>query len=386
MSAGEITACIVARDEQAALGGCLASVQGVVDAVVVVDHGSQDRTAAIAERAGARVIEAPGGHHERARNIYLDAVTTPWVLVIDADERLSERARHALRELTRSAPPAVLGFGLERFEWVGRGRWASSRLVRLFRAHPAIRYFDSRAHASVVPAIEELEGQVVLADAPLHHLDALLPRDHAAKRAFMRERLRAELGSGGLPVMHCFLALELFAEGLDSEATRELHEAIARNPRCEPIARLFLAQQHRMRGRLAEAAEEATHVLALDPDFRGRAGAFVVLADAHDRQGDHESALRVAESALAEGDSAANHLNLAALLADVDLTGARAHFAAAVRVNPWLLRKEVFCEATAACIFLQQDALLARVPRGDLFAAELGHVDEEIADASSSFR
>lgn len=381
-----LTACIVARDEQAALGGCLASVRGVADAIIVVDHGSQDRTAAIAEQAGARVIDAPGGHHERARNVYLDAVTTPWVLVIDADERLSERARQDLRELARSAPPGVLGFGLERFEWIGRGRWASSRLVRLFRAHPTIRYFDSRAHASVVPAIEALEGQVVLADAPLHHLDALLPRDHVAKRAGMRDRLRAELGSGGLPVMHCFLALELFAEGFDELANGELQQAITRNPRCEPIARLFLAQQHRARGRFAEAAREATQVLALDRDFRGRAGAFVVLADAHERRGDREGALRVAESALDEDGSASNHLNLAALLVDVDATTARAHFAAALRANPWLLRKEVFGEAATPCIFVQQDALLERVPRGDLLAAQLGHVHEEIADAPSLLR
>ncbi len=206
MSAGLLTACIVARDEQAALGGCLASVRGVADAIIVVDHGSQDRTAAIAEQAGARVIDAPGGHHERSRNVYLDAATTPWVL------------------------------------------------------------------------------------------------------------------------------------------------------------------------------------LALDPAFRGRAGAFVVLADAHDRRGDREGALRVAQSALAEDGSASNHLNLAALLVDIDATAARAHFAAALRANPWLLRKEVFGEAATPCIFLQQDALLERVPRGDLLAAQLGHVREEIADAPSLLR
>lgn len=381
-----LTACVVARDEQATLGACLASVAPMVDEIVVVDHGSQDDTAAVARAAGARVVASPAAHHEHARNAYLEAVETPWVLVIDADERLSELGQRDLRALAEAASPTVLGLGLERFDWIGRGRWASSRLVRLFRSHPAIRYFASRAHASVVPAIEALGGEVALGEAPLHHVDALLARDHAAKRAGMRRRLEEEIAGGGMAVMRCFLALEQFAVGDDEGATRELHEAFARNPRCEPIARLFLAQQHRVRGRLDEAAREAELVLAAGRAYRGRAGAFVVLADVLDRRGDHDAALRVARQALAEGDSAASHLNLAALLEDVAVDEARIHFAAAVRANPWLLANAVFGEAATPCIFHQQDALLERVPRGDVLGRRLGHVREEIADAPSFVR
>jgi len=346
----------------------------VVSEIIVVDHGSQDDTAAVAGRAGARVIRSAELHHEIARNTYLEVVRTPWVLVLDADERLATAGHEAITSITGAAPPDVLGFGLERYDYIGGGRWAESRLVRLFRANPRIRYFPSRAHASVVPAIEGLGGIVELAEAPIHHLDALAPRDHAKRRAGMRARLEAEIAAGGMAVMRCFLALELFATGQSDAATVELQRAFAENPRCEPIARLFLAQQHRACGRFEDAAQEARRVLDGERTFRGRVGAWVVLADACDARGDIEGAIEACRAALVETPgSAALHLDLAALLAEVDREAARSHFAAAVQKNPWLVSPAIFPEGTPTSIFRQQDSFLTRVPRGDILAASLGH-------------
>ena len=44
-----ISLCMIVRDEERYLGQCLDSVLGVVDEIVVVDTGSQDRTVEIAE-------------------------------------------------------------------------------------------------------------------------------------------------------------------------------------------------------------------------------------------------------------------------------------------------------------------------------------------------
>jgi len=71
------------------LPGCLDSLRGVADELVVVDTGSTDHTVEIARRAGARL-----GHFAwcddfaAARNATLDLATGRWVLSIDADERL----------------------------------------------------------------------------------------------------------------------------------------------------------------------------------------------------------------------------------------------------------------------------------------------------------
>ncbi len=60
-----ISVCIPARDEEATIGRIVAAVHkdlvgevGLVDEIVVMDHSSTDATAAVAQRAGARVVDA----------------------------------------------------------------------------------------------------------------------------------------------------------------------------------------------------------------------------------------------------------------------------------------------------------------------------------------
>lgn len=53
---------MIARNEEAQIGRCLASVAGFCDELLVLDTGSTDNTKSIASEAGARVetIEWPG--------------------------------------------------------------------------------------------------------------------------------------------------------------------------------------------------------------------------------------------------------------------------------------------------------------------------------------
>ena len=76
------------------IGACLASAQGVVDETVVVTVSSTDRTAEIARRAGAMVIEgrAPDSHAERI-NLPIEHARGDWILSLRADEVLDDAAR-----------------------------------------------------------------------------------------------------------------------------------------------------------------------------------------------------------------------------------------------------------------------------------------------------
>ena len=69
-----LSLCVIARNEEAMLSGCLESVAGVVDEIVVVDTGSTDRTIEVALAHGARVLEKPWtDDFSAARNAALDA-------------------------------------------------------------------------------------------------------------------------------------------------------------------------------------------------------------------------------------------------------------------------------------------------------------------------
>ena len=65
-----------------------AAVDGVVREVIVVDGGSQDATAAIADGAGARVIDAPGPRGGQL-NRGAKAARSPWLLFLHADTVLA---------------------------------------------------------------------------------------------------------------------------------------------------------------------------------------------------------------------------------------------------------------------------------------------------------
>jgi glycosyltransferase involved in cell wall biosynthesis len=83
-----LTALIAAKDEARNIGRCLASLSPA-ERTIVVDSQSRDQTAAIAADQGAEVVqfEYRGGYPKK-RQWALDTltITTPWILLLDADE------------------------------------------------------------------------------------------------------------------------------------------------------------------------------------------------------------------------------------------------------------------------------------------------------------
>src|ERR1043166_1643983 len=85
----DISVVVNTLNEEKNLPACLESVRWASD-IVVVDMHSNDRTAEIATKAGCRVFQFERtGYVEPARNFAIAQAKHPWVLVLDADERVS---------------------------------------------------------------------------------------------------------------------------------------------------------------------------------------------------------------------------------------------------------------------------------------------------------
>ena len=54
-----VSLCVIVKNEEENLPGCLGSAADLVDEVVVVDTGSTDRTKEVAARFGAKVFDFP---------------------------------------------------------------------------------------------------------------------------------------------------------------------------------------------------------------------------------------------------------------------------------------------------------------------------------------
>ncbi|MEW6517487.1 MAG: glycosyltransferase family 2 protein [candidate division FCPU426 bacterium] len=105
-----ISAVVHTYNEERNLPDCLASL-AFCDEIVVVDNESTDRTVELARAAGARVAVFSGrhGYPEPARVFGLAQLTQDWVLIVDADERVTPELRDELRRLD-SDPGACDGY------------------------------------------------------------------------------------------------------------------------------------------------------------------------------------------------------------------------------------------------------------------------------------
>lgn len=225
---------MIVRNEETRLAACLASVQGFVDEMVVVDTGSEDNTIAISEAAGARVEQIPWpGDFAPARNTALTFLNGDWVLVLDADEQLRAEAIPELQRLM--ADPNVVVINLLRFE-LGAAMAPYSSVSRLFRRHPRIQW--SRPYHSMV----DDSVQALIADEPhwtvahcqtpalLHHgyRPELLQGSDKAER--LRSAMQAELERHpGDPYASAKLGGLLVSEGRHSEAANLLRTALAQS-------------------------------------------------------------------------------------------------------------------------------------------------------------
>ncbi|MFZ1685690.1 MAG: tetratricopeptide repeat protein [Candidatus Zixiibacteriota bacterium] len=86
-----VSACIMVKNEEEMLPGCLDSLRNWVDEIIVVDTGSTDRSVEIAQQYGAKIFHHPWANSfSEARNHTLEHATCDWLFIIDADERVFE--------------------------------------------------------------------------------------------------------------------------------------------------------------------------------------------------------------------------------------------------------------------------------------------------------
>jgi hypothetical protein len=171
-----VSCAVVCQDEAAMIAPCLAGVRWCGE-IVVVDGGSRDDTVAIARAAGARVIEHAWPGYRAQKQFALDHTTLPWVLSVDADERVTPELAQALRRLVAVLPADVSGVAIARLvpylgRWWFRGGWYPRPMPRLVRRGKA-RWGGVDPHDRL-----EVEGRVVRLRTPLLHYTYADMGDH----------------------------------------------------------------------------------------------------------------------------------------------------------------------------------------------------------------
>lgn len=151
-----LSVCLIVKDEEELLAGCLSSIVDIADEIVVYDTGSSDSTVGIARGFGAKVIEGYWDNSfARARNAALSEASGMWVLSLDADERFLGDFRSVRNRLAdRNSEVEAFLVSIENLHGVGNAHSVHTA-IRLFRRSSGT--WKHRLHEQVVAA--DLSGR-----------------------------------------------------------------------------------------------------------------------------------------------------------------------------------------------------------------------------------
>jgi len=179
-----LSLCMIVKNEEFFLARCLDAVKGHVDEIIIVDTGSTDATRDIAADFTDKVYDFEWiDDFAAARNFSVEQASGDWILVLDADELISEQDLDVVRaEIRQTSMDAffliqynynndnlVKGWVPVAQKTVYTGDYAGYRrnpIGRLFRNRKNI-YYDGAVHEVIDAALEGLRFATL--EVPIHH-------------------------------------------------------------------------------------------------------------------------------------------------------------------------------------------------------------------------
>ena len=103
-----VSLCMIVKNEEEKLAGCLESLKDLVDEILIADTGSTDHTISIARGYGAKIFSYDWkDDFADARNFIFGKASCEYIYSADADEVLDEKNREAFRILKECMDPQV---------------------------------------------------------------------------------------------------------------------------------------------------------------------------------------------------------------------------------------------------------------------------------------
>lgn len=213
-----VSLCMIVKNEEKNLPRCLDSVRELVDEIVIVDTGSEDRTRDIARSYTESVYDFPWqDDFAAARNFSFSKASMQYCMWLDADDVLEPEDRERFRRLKESLSPdtdmVMLRYHTA-FDETGSPCFTYYR-ERLIRRDAGF-FWQGAIHEAIAPA-----GNVVYSEAAVSHRKTDPGDPDRNLRIF--QRLLREKGTLA-PREQFYYARELTAHGRDTEAVAVLEK------------------------------------------------------------------------------------------------------------------------------------------------------------------
>lgn len=168
-----ISLCMIVKNEEHFLEGCLKSAQGIVDEIIIVDTGSTDATLDIARKYTNKIFHFQWiDDFSAARNFAKSHASYEWILSLDADERIISLDKDFI--LKKSKDLSVDGFETI----ILNRKFHTDNSVITHFPHKAIRIFrnsneiifEGKIHEDVSKSIFQRKTNVLSDHCILEHL------------------------------------------------------------------------------------------------------------------------------------------------------------------------------------------------------------------------
>jgi glycosyltransferase involved in cell wall biosynthesis len=160
-----ISIAIVTRDEEINIEDALKSVADAKE-IIIVDSFSTDGTVELCKQYTDKVFQHEWQGFARQKQMAVDYAEGPWVLILDADERVTPELKTEI--ITSIADTDCTGFYIPREnyfigKWIRHSGWWPDNTLRLFKKDKG-RLESREVHEKVV-----VEGSVAYLRNPLKH-------------------------------------------------------------------------------------------------------------------------------------------------------------------------------------------------------------------------
>jgi len=134
---GKVSVVINTLNEEENLPKAILSVGKIADEIIVCDMKSTDKTVEIAKKAKAKVFtHERTGYVEPARNYAIEKATSDWILILDADERITKELAQKLKSIVNNPKADYYRIARKNIifrKWIKHSRWWPDYNIRFFK-------------------------------------------------------------------------------------------------------------------------------------------------------------------------------------------------------------------------------------------------------------
>ncbi|MBM4309052.1 MAG: tetratricopeptide repeat protein, partial [Deltaproteobacteria bacterium] len=283
---GTVSLCMIVRNEEENLARSLMSIKSVMDEMIVIDTGSQDRTKEIARAFGAQVFDYEWTEDfSEARNFSLSKAKGEWIFILDADEVISPIDHGPLIRMIKERPPHPVAYSFTTRNYVdpvnvsgwtandgrypeeaGTG-WFPGGKVRLFPNAPRI-CFEHPVHELAEPSLGRAGIKIKECAVPVHHYGKLMldKNEKKGEGYFLLGMKKLEERGDDFTSLY-ELAIQAGELGRYAEAAELWQRCLRLQPK-HPKAHFNLGYVCLKLGKYEDALAASARAMELDPHFK----------------------------------------------------------------------------------------------------------------------